>query len=292
MQSTATDMIVVSTIAAVREAVAKFRASGSTVAFVPTMGALHAGHISLVERAKREADVTVMSIFVNPLQFGPNEDLSRYPRPIEDDEAMAREAGVDILFRPDVKEMYPSEREVSVTAAAVAAEWEGSSRPGHFDGVLTVVAKLFNIVQPDVAIFGRKDLQQAVLIRAMVHDLDMPLKVIVAPIVRERDGLALSSRNRYLSEADRRSALSLNQSLREARRAFARGERDTASLESAGRAVHEHEPAVKIDYFAVVNGSTLTREQSATSSSAAIVAARVGSTRLIDNMTLGGDDED
>ncbi|HZK78645.1 MAG TPA: pantoate--beta-alanine ligase, partial [Gemmatimonadaceae bacterium] len=155
MQSTATDMIVVSTIAAVREAVAKFRASGSTVAFVPTMGALHAGHISLVERAKREADVTVMSIFVNPLQFGPNEDLSRYPRPIEDDEAMAREAGVDILFRPDVKEMYPSEREVSVTAAAVAAEWEGSSRPGHFDGVLTVVAKLFNIVQPDVAIFGR-----------------------------------------------------------------------------------------------------------------------------------------
>ncbi|HZK79294.1 MAG TPA: pantoate--beta-alanine ligase, partial [Gemmatimonadaceae bacterium] len=138
----------------------------------------------------------------------------------------------------------------------------------------------------------RKDLQQAVLIRAMVHDLDMPLKVIVAPIVRERDGLALSSRNRYLSEADRRSALSLNQSLREARRAFARGERDTASLESAGRAVLEHEPAVKIDYFAVVNGSTLAREQSATSSSAAIVAARVGSTRLIDNMTLGGDDED
>src|SRR5512141_308905 len=156
MQSTATDMIVVNTIAAVREAVARFRASGSTIGFVPTMGALHAGHISLVERAKREADVTVMSIFVNPLQFGPNEDLARYPRPIENDEAMAREAGVDILFRPEVKEMYPREREITVTAAAVAEAWEGASRPGHFDGVLTVVAKLFNIVQPDLAIFGRK----------------------------------------------------------------------------------------------------------------------------------------
>jgi pantoate--beta-alanine ligase len=292
MQSTATDMIVVNTIAAVREAVAKFRASGSTIAFVPTMGALHAGHISLVERAKREADVTVMSIFVNPLQFGPNEDLSRYPRPIENDEAMAKEAGVDILFRPEVKEMYPSEREITVTAAAVAEAWEGASRPGHFDGVLTVVAKLFNIVQPDVTIFGRKDLQQAVLVQAMVRDLVMPLKVIVAPIVRERDGLALSSRNRYLSEADRKTALSLSHALKEVRRAFARGERNTTALENAGLAVLEHEPAAKIDYFAVVNGATLMREKTAAADSAAIVAARVGSTRLIDNMTLGGGDED
>lgn len=285
-------MIVVNTIAAVREAVARFRASGSTIAFVPTMGALHTGHISLVERAKREADVTVMSIFVNPLQFGPNEDLSRYPRPVENDEAMAREAGVDILFRPEVKEMYPHEREITVTAAAVAADWEGASRPGHFDGVLTVVAKLFNIVQPDISVFGRKDLQQAVLVKAMVYDLDMPLRIIVAPIIREHDGLALSSRNRYLSESDRKAALALNQSLKEVRRAFARGERNTAALEAAGRAVLDHEAGVKTDYFAVVDGSTLSRHETADKSFAAIVAARVGSTRLIDNITLGGDDED
>lgn len=291
MPSTATDMIVVSTIAAVREAVAKFRASGSTIGFVPTMGALHTGHISLVERARVEADVAVMSIFVNPLQFGPNEDLSRYPRPIENDEAMARDAGVDILFRPDVKEIYPSEREITVTAAAIAEPWEGSSRPGHFDGVLTVVAKLFNIVQPDVAIFGRKDLQQAVLVKAMVRDLDMPLEAIVAPIVRELDGLALSSRNRYLSENDRKAALSLNRALREVRRAFERGERDTKALERAGRAVLDQESAVKTDYFAVVNGSTLRRDETAVPMSAAIVAARVGSTRLIDNMIME-DDED
>lgn len=284
-------MIVVNTIAAVREAVARFRASGSTVAFVPTMGALHAGHISLVERARREADVTVMSIFVNPLQFGPNEDLSRYPRPIESDEAMAREAGVEILFRPEVNEMYPREREITVTAAAVAEAWEGASRPGHFDGVLTVVAKLFNIVQPDVTIFGRKDLQQAVLVQAMVYDLDMPINVIVAPIVRERDGLALSSRNRYLSETDRKAALSLNEALKEVRRAFARGERNTTALENAGLAVLAHEPSVKCDYFAVVNGSTLMRKKTATADSAAIVAAHVGPTRLIDNLTVGGVDE-
>lgn len=292
MPSTATDMIVVNTIAAVREAVARFRASGATIAFVPTMGALHTGHISLVERAKKEADITVMSIFVNPLQFGPNEDLSRYPRPVENDESMAREAGVDILFRPEVTEMYPGERAISVTATALGSDWEGSSRPGHFDGVLTVVAKLFNIVQPDFAVFGRKDLQQAVLVRAMVHDLDMPLSIIVAPIVRENDGLALSSRNRYLSESDRRAALALSQSLKEVRRAFTRGERNTAALEAAGRAVLDHEAGAKTDYFAVVDGSTLTRREAADNSFAAIVAARVGSTRLIDNMTLGGDDED
>lgn len=291
MPSTATDMIVVSTIAAVREAVAKFRTSGSTIGFVPTMGALHAGHISLVERARVEADVTVMSIFVNPLQFGPNEDLARYPRPVENDEAMARDAGVDILFRPDVNEMYPSEREITVSAAAIAEVWEGSSRPGHFDGVLTVVAKLFNIVQADVAIFGRKDLQQAVLVRAMVRDLDMPLEVIVAPIVREADGLALSSRNRFLSERDRKAALSLNRALMEVRRAFERGERETKALERAGRGVLDHETAVNTDYFAVVNGSTLRRDETASATSSVIVAARLGSTRLIDNMAME-DDED
>ena len=292
MLNTATDMIVVTTITAVREAVARYRASGSSVAFVPTMGALHSGHISLVERARKEADATVMSIFVNPLQFGPNEDLSRYPRPVEDDEIMARDAGVDILFRPDVADMYPDSREVTVTAGSVANVWEGASRPGHFDGVLTVVAKLFNIIQPDVAVFGRKDLQQAVLIKAMVKDLDIPVRMVVAPIVRERDGLALSSRNRFLSEHNRISALSLSQALQEVRRAFARGEHDTDALERVGLSALAHDAAVSIDYLAVVNGSTLARDADANKRSAVIVAARVGSTRLIDNMTLGGDDED
>ena len=247
--------------------------------------------MSLVERAKREADVTVMSIFVNPLQFGPNEDLARYPRPVEADEDMAREAGVDILFRPGVDEIYPGQREVTVTSGTMGQRWEGASRPGHFDGVLTVVAKLFNIVQPDVAVFGRKDLQQAALIKAMVRDLDMPLSVIVAPIVRETDGLALSSRNRYLSDMDRSSALALSQALKEVSRAFVRGERDVGMLEVAGLNVLRHEPAVKVDYFAVVNGTSLAHDPLAERGSAAIVAARVGSTRLIDNMILGSADE-
>jgi pantoate--beta-alanine ligase len=291
MQSTATDMIVVSTIAGVREAVANARANGETIGFVPTMGALHEGHISLVDRAKSEASFTVMSIFVNPLQFAPTEDLAKYPRPVEQDERMAREAAVDVLFRPSAEEMYPGEREITVTSGEIGSAWEGSSRPGHFDGVLTVIAKLFNIVQPDVAVFGRKDLQQGALVRAMVRDLDMPIRMVIAPIVREADGLALSSRNRYLSEADRRSALSLSSALKQMRRAFARGEKRTAELERVGQAVLDLDPQVKIDYLAVVSRDTFARSGEASSASAAIVAARVGSTRLIDNMTLGANDE-
>lgn len=284
-------MIVVSTIASVREAVANARANGATIGFVPTMGALHEGHISLVDRAKSEASFTVMSIFVNPLQFAPTEDLAKYPRPVEQDERMAREAAVDVLFRPSAEEMYPGEREITVTSGEIGSVWEGSSRPGHFDGVLTVVAKLFNIVQPDVAVFGRKDLQQGALVRAMVRDLDMPIRMVIAPIVREPDGLALSSRNRYLSEADRRSALSLSSALKEMRRAFARGEKRTAELERVGQAVLDLDAQVKTDYLAVVSRDTFARSGEASSASAAIVAARVGSTRLIDNMALGADDE-
>jgi pantoate--beta-alanine ligase len=292
MQTTATEMNVVSTIAGVRDAVAKARAAGATIGLVPTMGALHDGHLSLIERAKTEASFTVLSIFVNPLQFAPTEDLAKYPRPIEDDERMARDAGVDILFRPDTKEMYPGKREITVTAGPIASSWEGASRPGHFDGVLTVVAKLFNIVQPDVAVFGRKDLQQAALVSAMVRDLDMPVRMIVAPIVRERDGLALSSRNRYLSEADRRSALSLSAALKEMRRAFARGEKRTSELERIGRAVLDLDGRVNTDYLGIISRDTFARPEEASTTSAAIVAARVGSTRLIDNMTLAAGDED
>ena len=284
-------MVVVPTIAGVREAVANARAAGATIGFVPTMGALHEGHLSLVERAKSEASFTVMSIFVNPLQFSPTEDLEKYPRPVEEDERLAREVGVDVLFRPGAAEMYPGKREVTVTAGEIGSAWEGASRPGHFDGVLTVVAKLFNIVQPDVAVFGRKDLQQAALVSAMIRDLDMPIRMVIAPIVRERDGLALSSRNRYLSDADRRAALSLSSALKEIQRAFARGEKGTGELERIGRAVLELDQRVNIDYLGVVSQDTLARSDQASDASAAIVAARVGSTRLIDNMTLGAGDE-
>ena len=239
-------MIVASTIAETRAAIEKARAEGARIAFVPTMGALHAGHISLVERARKEADFCVMSIFVNPLQFAPTEDLSRYPRPVEQDEHMATDAGVDLLFRPAVEEMYPPGRTITVTAGELGNDWEGKSRPGHFDGVLTVVAKLFNIVQPDVTVFGRKDLQQAALIQALVRDLDMPVEVIVAPIVREADGLALSSRNRYLSPEDRQRALVLSRSLtRRDGICFQQGERSVAALEDAANRVMHSESEVR-----------------------------------------------
>ena len=255
------------------------------------MGALHAGHTSLVERSRREADFTVMSIFVNPLQFGPTEDLSRYPRPVEDDERMASDAGVDLLFRPGLEEMYPPGRTITITAGDLAKDWEGTSRPGHFDGVLTVVAKLFNIVQPDVAVFGRKDLQQAALVSALVRDLDMPLAIVVSPIVRESDGLALSSRNRYLTAQDRRRAVTLSRALRAVAARYAEGETSVDALENTGRTVLGTEPEVKPDYFAVVDDKTFKRPGTASDHSSAIVAARVGSTRLIDNISLANDQD-
>lgn len=286
MPSTATNVRVVTTIAETRSAINQARQEGARIGFVPTMGALHAGHISLVERSRKECDYTVMSIFVNPLQFAPTEDLSRYPRPIEDDERMASDAGVDLLFRPEVEEMYPPGRTITVTAGDLAVDWEGKSRPGHFDGVLTVVAKLFNIVQPDIAVFGRKDLQQAALVKALVRDLDMPLEIVIAPIVRESDGLALSSRNRYLSADERKRALVLNGALREVRSRYRSGERNTAALEALGRKILSSEPDVKADYFAVIDEKTFVRRETASDSSSGIVAARVGTTRLIDNMSL------
>jgi pantoate--beta-alanine ligase len=277
---------VVTTIAETRAAIQEARDQGARIGFVPTMGALHAGHISLVERSRKECDYTVMSIFVNPLQFGPTEDLSRYPRPVENDERMATEAGVDLLFRPEVSEMYPPGRTITVTAGDLASEWEGKSRPGHFDGVLTVVAKLFNIVQPDVAVFGRKDLQQAALVNALVRDMDMPLEIVVAPIVREADGLALSSRNRYLSPDDRRRALILNRALREVRSRYRAGEKDSGALENARREILATESEVQPDYFAIVDEKSFKRPDVASDASSVIVAARVGTTRLIDNMSL------
>ena len=285
-------MNVVSTIADTRAAIDSARAHGARIGFVPTMGALHAGHLSLVERARREADFIVMSIFVNPLQFAPTEDFSRYPRPVEEDERLSSEAGVDLLFRPSVTEMYPPGRSVGVSAGILGAEWEGTSRPGHFDGVVTVVAKLFNIVHPDVAVFGRKDLQQAAIIKAMVRDLDMPIRIVLAPIVRESDGLALSSRNRYLSPDDRRRATVLSRALAAITLRFASGERRVPALEAEAQRVLATESEVTPDYLAVIDPLTFKRPELAADGNAAIVAARVGSTRLIDNMSLGQDDQD
>jgi pantoate--beta-alanine ligase len=255
------------------------------------MGALHQGHLSLVDRAKRDSDCTVMSIFVNPLQFAPTEDLAKYPRPVEEDDRLAEDSGVDILFRPEVGEMYRDDRVIGVTAGDLASRFEGASRPGHFDGVLTVVAKLFNIVQPDLAVFWQKDLQQAALVKAMVRDLDMPLDIVVSRIVREEGGLAMSSRNRYLTEAQRENALALNRSLRAVKDLFTSGESDVSMLEAAGSEVLAAEDGVRADYIAVVNPETFLRPDVAGSSDAVIVAARVGTTRLIDNALLA-DDED
>jgi pantoate--beta-alanine ligase len=280
----------VATIAAIREAVRHARAAGQRVGFVPTMGFLHEGHLRLVDEAHRQSGrpgCVVMSVFVNPTQFGPTEDFSRYPRDLEGDSEKARNRGVDLLFVPEVNEMYPSAPTVHVTADDLPARWEGAVRPGHFVGVLTVVAKLLNIVGPDVAVFGRKDFQQATLIRRMVRELDIPVEIVVAPTVREPDGLAMSSRNAYLDGETRQNALALVESLRAAARAFAAGERSGEALSGLGRASLAAHPGVAPDYFAVVDPVHMRDAEVASRESVAIVAARVGKTRLIDNMVLG-----
>jgi pantoate--beta-alanine ligase len=277
----------IETIEGIRGAVAAARASGERIGFVPTMGFLHEGHLGLVDEAKRRTGCVVMSLFVNPTQFGPNEDFSRYPRDPSGDAEKARSRGVDLLFVPTVSEMYPAPPSLHVGADDLPTRWEGSVRPGHFDGVLTVVAKLFNIVAPDVAVFGRKDFQQAALIRRMVRELNFSIELVVAPTVRESDGLALSSRNTYLDESARASALALVESLRAAAKAFEAGERGGEALTRVGAESLATHPEVSVDYFAVVDPADMRPVEQATSDSVAIVAARVGRTRLIDNMILG-----
>ena len=277
----------IETIAGLRADVAEARSRGAQIGFVPTMGFLHEGHLRLVDEAKRRTGCVVMSIFVNPTQFGPTEDFSRYPRDLSGDAAKAESRGVDLLFVPDVTQMYPGAPALHVTADDLPARWEGEIRPGHFSGVLTVVAKLFNIVAPDVAVFGRKDFQQAALIRRMVRELNFPIDLVVAPTVRERDGLALSSRNTYLDASARASALALVESLRAASRAFAGGERTGERLTAIGRQSLSAHPEVAVDYFAVVDPTDMRPVETALADSVAIVAARVGKTRLIDNMILG-----
>ena len=261
------------------------RVRGRRIGLVPTMGFLHEGHLRLVDRARERADRVVMSIFVNPLQFGPGEDFATYPRDLERDQKLAAERHVDCLFLPDAKAMYPADPLVRVHPGAMADGLEGAARPGHFAGVLTVVAKLFHLVEPDIAVFGRKDFQQAMLVRRMADDLNFGLEVDVAPTVRELDGLALSSRNAYLQGDERRAALALSRALRAVEQAWRGGEADPGLLARRGLDVLRG-PGVAPEYLALVDEQMrpVARVDART---VVLVAARVGKTRLIDNVVLG-----
>ena len=275
-------------IEAMRERSRSRRRTGHRVGFVPTMGALHEGHLSLVDLAREVSDVVYLSVFVNPTQFAPEEDFDEYPRDLEGDRVAAAARGVDAIFAPAASEMYPREPGVWVVPGPLGDRLDGASRPAHFRGVLTVVAKLFHAVEPDVAVFGRKDFQQSVLVRRMAADLDFPVQVETAPIVRESDGLAVSSRNRYLSAGERERALSLSRALVRVREAYQRGERDPEALLEAARAVLGRR-GVKEDYVALVDPESLERvPHPAPSDAVCAIAARVGDTRLIDNAPLAG----
>jgi pantoate--beta-alanine ligase len=268
-----------------RHVMAGARARGKSVSFVPTMGALHEGHLALVDEAKAVADLVVMSIFVNPIQFGPSEDFARYPRTLDDDAELAKKRGVDFLFTPTKEEIYPENVPVVIVhPGSVGKEWEGAVRPHHFEGVLTVVAKLFNIVMPDVAVFGQKDLQQAAAIKAMVRDLNFPVGILIAPTVRETDGLAMSSRNRYLSPKDRELGLILSRALFAMRDAFGRGERRASALEAIGWRMLDRVVGLTPRYLAAVNADTFQRVNNVRHGDAAVGAVRVGETKLIDNI--------
>ncbi len=260
--------------------------SGKSLGFVPTMGALHQGHASLVRASKAQCDATAVSIFVNPLQFGPNEDLDKYPRGLERDSQMLEALGVDIVFTPAASEMYPADATTYVEVGGLSERLDGRSRPGHFRGVATVVAKLFEIVRPDRAFFGQKDAAQVAVLRRMVRDLNMDVELIVCPIVREPDGLAMSSRNAYLSADERKKALVLQRSLMRVSHQAELGETDARRLIEIGKSVIAEEPAARLDYFAIVDPDSLEPVSDISRGVLVAVAAYVGTTRLIDNILL------
>jgi pantoate--beta-alanine ligase len=269
--------------AACREA----RSGGSRLGFVPTMGALHEGHLSLMRAAKAECDFVAASIFVNPTQFGPTEDLEKYPRSFERDcDLLARE-GVELLFAPTVGEMYPAGAVTWVTVDELSDRLDGRSRPGHFRGVTTMVAKLFHVVEPDAAFFGQKDAAQVAIIRRMVRDLNFPVEIFACSIVREPDGLAMSSRNAYLDLQQRRRALVLYRALLRVKGSWEAGERETSKLLTAGRSEFSTEDSVRLDYFQIVDANSLDQVEVADEGALVAVAAFVGTTRLIDNLVLG-----
>ena len=279
-------MEIITTAQQMREWSAAQQGTGLSLALVPTMGYFHEGHLALMRKAAEEADRVVVSLFVNPIQFAPGEDLSRYPRDLDRDQALAEEVGVDVLFVPGVAEMYPEAPRTRITVSGLTERLCGSSRPGHFDGVCTVVAKLFNIVQPDLAVFGRKDFQQLAVIRRMVADLNFNLRLISHPIVREKDGLAMSSRNTYLAPAERGIAPCLFRALQKARQQAAAGLLDSETLRrNAAQYINSHEKTA-IEYISVVNANTLEDQSQVGPDSLMALAVRIGSTRLIDNTYL------
>ena len=280
-------MKLITSIDEMQQTISRHRVENMRIAFVPTMGFLHEGHASLLREGRRQGDILVLSIFVNPIQFGRNEDLDRYPRDLARDSRIAEECGVDIIFTPDAAEMYPAGFQTSISVQELSLPLCGASRPGHFDGVATVVAKLFNIVRPDLALFGRKDYQQLALIRQMTSDLSMPVTVQGMPIVRERDGLAMSSRNAYLSTVERQNALCLHRAIIAVRAAYTSGEQSIDRLREEALAIIHNEQAVRIDYLEFRDGTTLQPATIAVDGTLLALAVNLGKTRLIDNTLLG-----
>ncbi|MFA9408344.1 MAG: pantoate--beta-alanine ligase [Candidatus Dadabacteria bacterium] len=264
----------------------RIKKEGRIISFVPTMGALHEGHLSLMRVAKEKGDFLVVSIFVNPTQFGPNEDFNKYTRDLEGDIKKIREIGVDVVFSPDVNEIYPEGFETYVEVQELQKPLCGQFRPGHFKGVTTVVLKLFNIIKPDIAVFGEKDYQQLLIIKKMVRDLHLEIEIIGMPIIREEDGLALSSRNAYLSHEDRTRALALSESLREIEKRFKEGNKNTNDLVQFGIEILNESHVTDIDYLEIRNGNSLGSAKEAQPGDIAAIAARIGHTRLIDNTKL------
>jgi len=277
---------ILSTITETRAACRVARAKGQRLGLVPTMGALHEGHLSLVCAAKAQCDIVAVSLFVNPTQFGPNEDLAKYPRPFERDRELLEKEGVAILFAPSAEEMYPQGKATWVVVEGLSEKLDGRSRPGHFRGVTTVVSKLFHIIEPDVAVFGQKDAAQCAIVRCMVRDLNFPVEIVICPIIREPDGLAMSSRNAYLNPDERQRALALHRSLNRVEDEFRAGERSAARLIAAATEVFEQEPQIRLDYFEIVDPDTLDAVDQIECPALVAVAAYVGSTRLIDNRIL------
>lgn len=279
-------MRICDTIEDMRAACRAARRGGKRLGFVPTMGALHEGHLSLVRAARASCDAVAASIFVNPMQFGPNEDLAKYPRSFERDRELLAKEGVELLFAPSVEEMYPAGAVTWVTVEGLSSKLDGRSRPGHFRGVTTVVAKLFHIVEPDAAFFGQKDAAQVAIVRRMVRDLNLPVEIVACPIVREPDGLAMSSRNAYLDPQQRKQALVLHRGLLQVKKSWEEGEREAGKLLTVGRDELSAEKSVRLDYLEIVDPDSLVPVENTAGGALVAVAAFVGLTRLIDNLVL------
>ena len=279
-------MEVAKTIEEVRSLVSNARSEGSKIGLVPTMGALHIGHISLIEAADKDCDFVAVSIFVNPTQFGPGEDFEKYPRPLEADLEICRKAHVDVVFAPEPEQMYPAKNITWVNVEKLTEPLCGRSRPGHFRGVTTVCAKLFNIVAPDAAYFGQKDAQQAIVIKRMAADLNMPLEIVICPTVREPNGLAISSRNQYLSEQQKKDAANIYKSLQTCRRLIDAGTTETRQIIAEMQKILQQIPSGQIEYISIVDAETLESIEKIAGEVLAAVAVRIGTTRLIDNILV------